>query len=424
MLLVAGELFLLGLVGAGVSWEFARMNQAVDELSELKDPSPFRSVLMGNLEKVHIALQGFLRSADPAMEEQIAKSLQEFQSSIPEFQKQNAKLFPKQAVEEIGLAFSGLKKSIEELLKLNVRRQASRTKLEAGFARIITLLEQNVRPLIRDHQPDAAERREAALNIENQVRAWQQSLMRSWTAPASQDAATVYEIENRGASYLERYSGMQLLARERKVVKAIQTLWDETGSMMPASFALEKTVLEMASFVSAQREQVVLALNKYLPALSPAELEDLKQGFIRSMRIHGVVSVILVLLALVSVYFSVGVVGRTLRSIPLRPAKPAPVSGVMLKMNLKGVLTGWSAEAERLYGYTSDDVLGETIDKLFESKEDLERLSQELAKSHSTSFVSTHKDQNGVFFRARMDFHPVMDAQGHVSAIGITCHKT
>ncbi len=416
-----GELLFLGLMSGGVLWQFHDMNRAVGDLSDLKDPSPFRAALIGNLGRTHIAVQGLLRNDDASMRDLVTKGNKEFESSVPAFQQQNSKLFPKDAVDDILQAFLGFRKAIEHVLEVNAKRQVLRNKLDQDFSSIITRVTKDIRPLIRGNQPDAQERSEAALNIENQARAWQQVLIRSWAGGTMIDLSEMHEHENRGSTYFEQYTRMQLLSREKKVLKEIRKIWDECGDLMPATLALERIVKESESFMNAQRDLVVNILNKFLPALSPAEMESRKNNLVWSVRLHGLVAALFTLMGLVSVYFAVKSVGSALRSGRPSTSRSAQGDGPMIRMSLKGVLTGWSAEAEKLYGYSSDEILGETIDMLFESSEDIQRLYAQLTKSQQTAFQSVHKAKSGRLLKVRVEFKTVSDAHGHVSAIGITC---
>src|SRR5438067_1392854 len=92
--LMVCEGLLLFALWQGVNRQMAGMNQAVNDISELKDPSPFRAALMGYLGKIHLGLQGYLRSAGSSLLDQVAQSRKDFATSLPEFQKQNPKLFP------------------------------------------------------------------------------------------------------------------------------------------------------------------------------------------------------------------------------------------------------------------------------------------------------------------------------------------
>jgi len=71
-----------------------QVDAAVTEISDLKDPSPFRVALLGHLDKINLSLSAYVRSPDPALLKQISDSARDFENSLPEFEHQNKRLFP------------------------------------------------------------------------------------------------------------------------------------------------------------------------------------------------------------------------------------------------------------------------------------------------------------------------------------------
>lgn len=414
---MVAEALLVGLLATGIRYEWRQIHRTINELAELRDPSPFRAALVGHLGKIRLGLQGFLRSGDRSLSDQAARGAAEFEASLPEFQKQNEKLFPPAAVSEIREAFAGYKQSMERVLTVNAERQDTRSRLDQNFSQIIGSITRLIRPLIRDSQPEWEERREAILNIENQARTWQQNLARAWSDPTQNSSEVISESYSRGVVHLEQYSRMALLPQEKRVLKEIRGVWEANSDFGRKSLAMEKVVTGAEVSLESYHQQVIDALNKYLPAMSPAGLEAIKQGFVRSMRLRGAAIFALGLVGLVSIYFFVGFMGHAIRGGAFGISEP------MIKMNLKGTITGWSAPAETLYGYASDEVLGESIARLFESAEDLQRLSHELTRASSTTFESMHKAKDGQLFRARIAFQAVTDKSGHVIAVALGCTK-
>jgi exonuclease VII large subunit len=102
------------------------VNRTVNEVSDLRDPSPFRAALMGHLGKIHVGLEGYLRSPDPSMEKQVAESRDDFEKLLPEFVGQNPKLFPQAASEEIKHVFAQFKEAISRTLETNTQRMQRR----------------------------------------------------------------------------------------------------------------------------------------------------------------------------------------------------------------------------------------------------------------------------------------------------------
>ena len=420
---------------AGVWWglrkEIAAVNRTVDEISDLRDPSPFRAALLGQLGSIHVTLEGYLRSPDASLEKQIAESRRDFEMLLPEFTRQNPKLFPEAAGDEIKRAFALFKETIDHTLDTNIRRMESRAALETNFSRILYLIDHEIRPIIRKNQADGAERGEAILNIENQMRAWQQNLAQAWVQPSEAASALAYENENRGETYLELYSNMDLLPRERKILHEMRTLWQANNDLARESFVKENLVGQAEKTMEAQRLQIVGVLNKFLPALPPAEMESRKQSILIAMRLHMAGVGVIALVGLVCLAVAVIGIYRLLHApVPLAdgvyrgPAgSVASVPGARIQMDFKGRITDWSSGAEELYGYSAAEMLGESIGKIFESESEIARLGQELQKAKRATFDTSHRTKGGAVILVRIEFHSVSDSAGHASAINLICTR-
>jgi PAS domain S-box-containing protein len=428
--LAVGEGLILWAIWMGVGAQTQAVNQAVLDISELKDPSPFRAALLGHLGKIHLGLRSYLRDPDPALERQAADGRRDFIASLPEFARQNPRLFPKEAREEIQRTFDQFKDLADRALKLNADRLAGRRTLEKNFSDILSLIDKNVRPLIRKEQPDGEERSESILNIENQLRAWQANLTQAWTPSSASGSALSIALENdnRGATYLELYGRMQLLPRERKMQRSIQALWQANSDLARKSFIMENIVGQAEKAMDAEREQIVSTLNHYLPAMPPSQLESRKDTYLRRIRLHLAAASLLGILALVTL--SLAVIGgyRLTRARPtvadgMYRAPKAAWQEPTLEMDMKGVITAWSGGAEALYGYTAAETLGQSIGLLFESESEISRLDHELHAAKRTTFGTTHKTKSGVPVNIQMEFRPVPDHLGHPKAISLVCTR-
>src|SRR5258708_4122544 len=149
---------ILGGLWLDIRFETQAVNRIVNEVSELRDPSPFRAALLGHLGKIRLSLQGYLRSPDPGLEKQVNDSRDEFQALLPEFVKQNPKLFPQTAAEEIKRTFGLFKEAMERTMENNSKRMELRGRLEKNFERILFLIDHNLRPMIRKDQADGEKR--------------------------------------------------------------------------------------------------------------------------------------------------------------------------------------------------------------------------------------------------------------------------
>jgi PAS domain S-box-containing protein len=266
------------------------------------------------------------------------------------------------------------------------------------------------------------------LNIENQLRAWRDNLAQAWAQPSETAKALAFENDNRGQTFLDLYSNLELLPRERKVLREIHNLWQSNSDLARESFVKESLLGQAAKLMDAEREQVVSTLNRYLPAMPPAELEARKVAILNAMRLHLAGAAGIALLGLAS--FVMVVIGayRLLHApapiadgIYRAPVGPSP--DAILQMDLKGMIIGWSTEAEALYGYSASEMHGQSIGRLFDSDSEIARLGKELQKAKRVTFETVHKTKAGLPIPIRIEFHTVTDAAGYASAISLACTR-
>jgi PAS domain S-box-containing protein len=424
-LVCAGESLLLGGLWKGIVDQTRGVNQAVTGISDLKDPSPYRAALLGHLGKMHLGLRGYLRSPDASLEKQVAQSRLDFEASLPEFERENPKLFPPTAGEEIRRTFGVFQEAIERTLEANARRMEQRSALDRNFAQMIEQIDRNLRPIIRKNQPDGEERSEAVLNIENQLRAWQQNLAQAWANPSDAGQNLALENDSRGGTYLERYARMELLPRERKVQRQISALWVANSEFARTSFALENVVRQTETSMDADREAVISTLHRFLPAMPPAQLERRKQAYLRSMRLHMAGAGGLALLSLGSLLAAALWIYRLTGARPpvTEAAYHAPPHEPTLQMDLQGTITAWNPSASSLYGYSADEILGKSIGRLFESESEINRLYRLIQTAEQATFQTTHKTKAGAPILVRVDFRPLLDSAGRTMAIGLVCSR-
>jgi PAS domain S-box-containing protein len=89
----------------------------------------------------------------------------------------------------------------------------------------------------------------------------------------------------------------------------------------------------------------------------------------------------------------------------------------IISKDLEGVITSWNKGAERLFGYTADEVTGRSItliiprDRLHEEETILERLKQGLPIEH---FETTRVRKDGTTVEVSLTVSPMKDASGRV----------
>ncbi len=94
----------------------------------------------------------------------------------------------------------------------------------------------------------------------------------------------------------------------------------------------------------------------------------------------------------------------------------------ILSQNLEGIITSWNKGAERLYGYSADEIVGQRFDMLFsgQHKEEALQLLSEIAESKKVSDYETLiKHKGGPIVPVSLTLSPVHDNTGEL--IGASC---
>jgi PAS domain S-box-containing protein len=104
-----------------------------------------------------------------------------------------------------------------------------------------------------------------------------------------------------------------------------------------------------------------------------------------------------------------------------------PSDGAIVGHTLRGIITGWSPAAERLYGYTAAEVVGKPIAMLapLERLEELRAVLVRLRRGESIERLETvriHKDGRKIDVCVTMS--PMMDATGKVRWVSSVTHTT
>jgi PAS domain S-box-containing protein len=102
-----------------------------------------------------------------------------------------------------------------------------------------------------------------------------------------------------------------------------------------------------------------------------------------------------------------------------------PSAGAIVGHTLRGIITGWSSAAERLYGYTAAEVVGKPIALLAppECLEELRAMLVRLRRGESIDRLETvrrHKDGRRIAVCVTMS--PMMDAAGKVRWVSSVAH--
>ena len=97
----------------------------------------------------------------------------------------------------------------------------------------------------------------------------------------------------------------------------------------------------------------------------------------------------------------------------------------ILSKDLQGVITSWNTAAEKLYGFTAEEVIGKSIFMLVpkESKEDLLLLIQRVMQGISVPHYRAYRlRKDGLQIPVMLSLSPIRDLQGNVIGISSVGH--
>src|SRR5471032_352669 len=83
--LLTGQVLFLLIIGGAVSYQVRWVNQKINEMADLKDPSPFTASLMGTLNTINLNLVGYLQNRDSLLQDALAASEKEFEAALTDF---------------------------------------------------------------------------------------------------------------------------------------------------------------------------------------------------------------------------------------------------------------------------------------------------------------------------------------------------
>src|SRR6185436_5518586 len=104
------------------------------------------------------------------------------------------------------------------------------------------------------------------------------------------------------------------------------------------------------------------------------------------------------------------------------PASPAAPTS-LLEMDLNGIIIHWHAQAELLYGYTPEEMEGQSIATLFSSETEIARLYDEMRSADRAGFDTIHKTKSGHTVPVHVEFQQISSGPGERPTIGLLCHR-
>jgi PAS domain S-box-containing protein len=92
----------------------------------------------------------------------------------------------------------------------------------------------------------------------------------------------------------------------------------------------------------------------------------------------------------------------------------------IISQNLEGKITSWNEAAERIYGYSSEEMIGQPIDRLISPDrviEEKELLEQIKTSGHINHFVTRHISRSGVPLDMAISVSTIKNSDGRISGI-------
>jgi PAS domain S-box len=96
------------------------------------------------------------------------------------------------------------------------------------------------------------------------------------------------------------------------------------------------------------------------------------------------------------------------------------VNAAIIMTDVAGIITYWNPYAERLYGWTSKEVVGQSIMSITVGSESAEQAAQHMASLHAGNSWSGEfsvRCKNGEFLPALVTLSPLFDELGATSGI-------
>ncbi|MDC8756103.1 putative bifunctional diguanylate cyclase/phosphodiesterase [Janthinobacterium fluminis] len=100
------------------------------------------------------------------------------------------------------------------------------------------------------------------------------------------------------------------------------------------------------------------------------------------------------------------------------PAAPAAPDEAVIELDLAGYLCGWNGAAERLFGYTREEALGQHILFLYADDDDDGKIAELFADAGGAGEVRRRKKSGAVFW-LRLTRTPIVDAAGDCAGMAV-----
>lgn len=466
--LLVSELAFLLAIGVTVSYQINLVHQKVTEIADLKDPSPFAASLIGFVNKINLYAASYVQNRDLQTLQPLAEAEKEFENSLGVFQKQNSRLFPIASQMKILEAYEPFKDAVVDLLTAQAMQSKKWESLLTKDDEIVFLLERHLRPLVRMGQRMAVARLDLILNLENHVRGVPKDLTRYLLKRAAEVEPSMRGSEQRFNTLLRLYERLITLPKEREELDRLSSLLDENVSLAEEILRMEKGKQNAFSQLIRTNQTLQGTISTALPAVRPEVIQDKKAAIFHSIMLIVFFASLVVLIGIVSALFSglwiyrrlrrsvkhisdvaeAAVTGDLSRQVTSQDAKElggmaqsvnrlikvlrrserliyqlgslVESSGdAVVGMNLRGTILSWNHNAERMYGYSAEEVQGKSIAMLFANEAQVHLILGRLSQGKQTTLDTVHLRKSGVNIQAHLIVNRILNSTGEVIGISM-----
>jgi len=434
-LLLTGQMALLLMIGAAVSYQVRWVEHKISEMADLKDPSPFTASLMGTLNTVNLNLVGFVQNRDPLLKQALEAGEQEFESALEEFHQQNQRLLPNEARTRILGAYEPYKMSVHDTLTVSNEQAQKWEALLSNDDDMMFWLEHRLRPLVRHEQAEAADRLNVILNLESQLRSIPKDLTEYVLTRSASSPQQMTQNSDKFTLLLTQYQSITKLVTERKNLAVLNRLWNDNVVLAKDIVGQEKLKREAFGRMIQNQQKLHAVIKEVLPAVRPEVIEEKKRAIFHSITLILCLAGFLVIGGMGSLIVS-GLWGyrrlhapRASHKTPTETRAKAGASmpklfhQALIGIGLDGNIVRWDMGAEQLYGYGAKEIEGQSMKILFQSGDEIHRLSEKLKEHKQAIFDTTHMRKDGTPVPVHVVFDRVTDPQGKLASLSLQAYE-
>ena len=435
---IIGQIVLLLAIGGTVSYQVRMVEHKINDMADLKDPSPFTANLMGILNSINFNLASFIQNRDPLLKEAVETHAREFETTVAEFHRDNPRLFPDEAHRAMIAAYQSYRVVSTEVMRISIEQSKRWESLLLNDDDMMFWLEHRLRPIVRNNQPDAAARLNMILNLESQLRSIPKDLAEYVMARTANSPKQGEENNQKFMELLQEYRGIAKAVTERANLDTLNHLWNDNVILAQDIIQLEKTKRDAFARMMKGHQQLQSTIRDVLPAVRPEIIQEKKRAIFHSITMILIMAGVLVLGGIGSLIAGGLWSYRRLRAAapaaepaqtPAPADKTAPVSPdrlfrqAMIGIGLDGKIVRWDNGAEQLYGYRAKEIEGQSMKILFSSEDEIQRVSQRLKDNKQAAFDTTHLRKDGSSVPVHVVFDRVTDPTGKLASLSLQTYE-